>query len=152
MLVRQVLPLFFAHSLENEPIEGRTRLQKMLFLLQQEYNSCDFQYQFHAYDYGPYSSTLQFDIDELIQQGLLKESTEGLSNGKLKYKYSITKEGSRLVEGVLKNPKNKKLQLKKIHQSCSQIKSYANRINLNDLLRDVYLRYPSYAKRSVYEF
>ncbi len=140
------------HCSEKQPVEGRTRMQKMLFLLQQEYKSCDFQYRFHAYDYGPYSNTLQSDVDELIDQGLLQEEPEPLINGKCKYRYSITKKGIKLVEKILAEPKNKKLQLKEIYESSEKIKKYANNLSINELLKDVYSRFPEYTKFSVFEF
>lgn len=144
--------MFVAYASDKEPVEGRTRMQKMLFLLQQEYKSCDFQYKYHAYDYGPYSSTLQTDLDELIDEGLLEEEDQALPSGKYKYRYSITKKGIKHVESALSDPRNKKLQLKQIYRSSEKIKAFANSANLNDLLKYVYAKYPEYTKFSIFEF
>lgn len=140
------------YAMNKEPVEGRTRMQKMLFLLQQEYKLCDFQYKYHAYDYGPYSSTLQSDLDQLIEEGLLDEEGEEFQNGKYKYRYLITKKGIRLVESALSDPKNKKLQLKQIYRSAEKIKEFANLSSLDNLLKYVYSKHPEYAKFSIFEF
>lgn len=45
-------------------IKGRTRLQKLLFLLKNK-NQLDIDYNFIPYHYGPYSQDLQLDINLL---------------------------------------------------------------------------------------
>lgn len=152
MLVRQVLPLFLAYAGEQDPIEGRTRLQKMLFLLQQSCKDCNFQYKFNAYDYGPYSSTLQSDLDMLIDDEYLKEDSIPTIDGKLKYRYSITEKGARLVEGLLKDRKHPELRLAEMYDNCEKLKNAVNHLNLNELLKDIYTKYPEYAKFSIFKF
>ena len=61
-----------------EPIEGITRLQKLLFLLQQrgKYTSRDLvdlaeEYQYEAYKMGPYAKRLNQDLEELESAGIV---------------------------------------------------------------------------------
>lgn len=152
MLFRQIFPLFLAHARSREPIAGRTRLQKMMFLLQQQLKNIPQNYNFHAYDYGPYSSNLQSDVDNLIVEGYLQEIKMEMMDGKYMYRYQITNEGSDLVNSLLRSRKLKKYGLKGIYKHCEQVKGEANHMNLNDLLKDVYTRFPDYAKFSVFKF
>ena len=125
----------------------------MIFLLQQEYhNAVSSNYNFHAYDYGPYSSTLQSDVNELILQTYLREDEEKMPDGRLKYTYQITPRGDRLVRALLRNPKLRKYKLRKIYQLCEEVKGDSNHTNLNDLLKGIYSRYPEYAKFSIFKF
>ena len=61
---------------ELEPIEGITRLQKLMFLLQQGKGPSELvkqaqEYEYRAYKMGPYSSELIQDLDELKSARLL---------------------------------------------------------------------------------
>lgn len=51
-------------------IEGRKRFQKLVFLLQKQYNA-NIQYKFVPHLFGPYSRALQTDIDMLSFLGLV---------------------------------------------------------------------------------
>ena len=62
-------------------INGITRLQKFLFLLENEdyIKKIDEGYQFEAYKAGPYSPTLYDDLEFLENIGLIKSETSGLA-------------------------------------------------------------------------
>lgn len=72
-------------------VEGRKQFQKAVFLLQEQFE-IEFSYPFIPYLYGPYSSQLQNDIDNLARTGYLKAG----KNGPL-YLYEITELGKLLV-------------------------------------------------------
>jgi uncharacterized protein YwgA len=72
-------------------VEGRKQFQKAVFLLQEQF-AIEFTYPFIPYLYGPYSSQLQNDIDNLARTGYMKAS----KNGPL-YFYEITKLGEMLA-------------------------------------------------------
>jgi len=76
---KRLIPLALARVGDENPIEGRTRLQKMVFVIQQELSqtedySEDRFYEYFAYDYGPFSKELAEDIDEMIDADLLIEN------------------------------------------------------------------------------
>lgn len=144
--------MFMVYANNQQSIRGRTRLQKMLFLLQQKYKKCNFQYDFYPHDYGPYSSTLQSDIDDLVIDDYLDEIEFPLSSGRVGYNYSITKRGKSLVKTALNYEKTKEHQFDKIYNTCEEIKQYVNETNLDELLNNIYTKYPAYAKYSIYEF
>ena len=67
---------------DAEPIVGVTRLQKYLFLLQQEHGwDSRFEvadpYRFEPYDYGPFDAQLYDDLVMLENAGLIQASSAG---------------------------------------------------------------------------
>jgi uncharacterized protein YwgA len=59
-------------------IKGRTKFQKMVYILQNQGVSFSEKFKYHYY--GPYSSELQLEIDELVDRGIFKEKEEGPSS------------------------------------------------------------------------
>ena len=74
-----LLILLFAPGSNEEkckPIEGITRLQKLIFLLNQGKGPCSLveiakEYNYEAYKMGPYTSSLREDLDLLVSLGLI---------------------------------------------------------------------------------
>jgi len=74
-------------------IWGRTRFQKIIFLLQERFE-IKFSYRFIPYHYGPYSKDLQFDIDLLHFAGAIQvELRDGTP-----YMYSLAQKGIELAQ------------------------------------------------------
>jgi len=53
-------------------VKGRKKFQKIIFILQQK--GADFKENFFFHYYGPFSYDLQFEIDDLVESGLINES------------------------------------------------------------------------------
>lgn len=153
MLVRQTLPLIITYANNGEAIEGRTRFQKMIFLLLKHGNFFNQQYDFIAHNYGPYSTELQSDIDDLIREGFLEVNFKTVEEGKIKYEYAITSGGISLLQKILSdNVLNKKFKFSKTLAIAEKIKAEINSKDLASLLSDIYEEYPGFAKYSKYEF
>lgn len=153
MLARQVLPLIIAYANNGEAIGGRTRFQKMIFVLQNNARFMKERYNFIPHDYGPYSPELQADIDELIDKGLLRGVRETIDEGKIRYQYAITPVGATALTNILRNSQvNKKFRLNRTLQIAMDIKGRLNRKDLPSLLADIYTEYPDFAKHSKYKF
>jgi len=153
LLVRQALPLIITYANDGQPVEGRTRLQKITFLLLEQAQFLKNRYDFVAHNYGPYSPELQSDIDYLIREGFLDDNHKTVEEGKIKYEYTITAIGSSLIKKVLANKKlNKKYKFSKILGIAEKIKSDVNAKDLSSLLSEIYQKYPDYAKYSKYQF
>jgi uncharacterized protein YwgA len=60
-------------------LEGRKRMQKVVFLLQCA--GCPFEAEYTLHHYGPYSSELAQLTDEMVQVGLLQENSATYSIG-----------------------------------------------------------------------
>lgn len=69
---------------EHQPIHGKTRLMKMIFLFEKEmrkqFNKQDggdsALTEFEAYDYGPYSAKVYDDLEFLVNNGFIKANAE----------------------------------------------------------------------------
>jgi uncharacterized protein YwgA len=76
-------------------IPGRTRFQKIIFLLENK-DRISLTYNFIPYYYGPYSSELQLEIDMLEASSLIQVVPE---DGNL-YVHCLTEEGRRIAAEV----------------------------------------------------
>ena len=148
---RKLLPIALMYVNDQEPIEGRTRLQKMVFLMQQRLNERSLtplnsrDYEFIPYDYGPFSKELYDDLDTLITREFVKDAEEEFAPGKLKYEYYIGPDGSGFVEDQQTSE-----DAQVILDLAREIKTEYNDVRLSDLIDDVYSEYPEYAENSIY--
>lgn len=153
MLVRQTIPLILAYVNNGQPVEGRTRFQKMVFLLHEGAPFFKQKYDFVAHNYGPFSPELQSDIDDLIREGYLVGTFKTVEEGKIKYEYSITGKGASFITKILEDRGlDKKFKFSKILEIANRIKNDLNTKDLSSMLADIYERYPDYARYSKYRF
>lgn len=77
-------------------VPGRTRFQKLVFLLQHKENT-GFHYNFIPYHYGPYSQELQLDLSVLEAGGYIhvRHQYDNL------YVHSLTKKGEEASSQIL---------------------------------------------------
>lgn len=147
MIDRQLLPLVLMEANENQPIEGRTRLQKMVFLMQQEFVEADEplpgKYQYIPYDYGPFAKKLYDDIDELSDRHVIDEDPETIEDGKVKYYYQLGRRGDDYLHEWPEE------DIKRVRKVAERIKQDFNDMPLPQLLDHVYTQYPEYAENSV---
>ncbi len=183
-----------ASGKQNEPVEGRTRLTKMLFLLDKEYDAfrqaADLK--FEPYAFGPYDSRIYDDLAFLENMGWLRGSAASdksdltfgdvidekvkddsfayldaseLDEADLSYeylmggvaetvperyetrKYVLSEEGIKMVENALRKAQSD-LKLPKLMDAIQEVKTRYNGLNLRDLLRSVYKKYPESATDS----
>lgn len=156
MKLRQIYPLLLAYADDGLPIKGRTRLQKMIFLYQiqlwEKDPAKDLKFGFVPYNYGPYSATLQSDVEYLIDEGFLKENPKQDLSGKYLYEYEMTSKGKRFAEALLTDDKYSEYNFDNVVSKLNKIKDNANYTDLDTLLKKVYSEHPEYAKFSIYEF
>lgn len=149
---RKLLPLALISANDGDPIEGRTRLQKMVFLMQKELEKRDqsgavgLDYNFIPYDYGPFSKELYDDLDAMIDQEFVEDTEEPLQSGKVKYIYEIEDGGEDLVDSEAETSED----VDAIIQLAQEIKEDYNDMLLSELIEYVYSEYPEYAEKSVY--
>ena len=149
---RKLLPMALMYANDGEPIEGRTRLQKMVFLMQKQLKqrnqlgAVGFEYNFIPYDYGPFSKELYDDLDAMIEQEFVDDTEEPLRSGKVKYIYEIEDDGEELVDSECESRED----VDTIIQIAREIKKHYNDMLLSELIEYVYTEYPEYAERSVY--
>lgn len=150
MNLRQVLPLALLYGSEEHQIEGRTRFQKLTFLMQKEGNLDTLEptdtYRFEPYDYGPFSTGLYDDLDALIEKGLIDERVEEIDNeeGVVKYEYQLQPDGRQFIEDHLQEK-----GVEEIVQEAQKIVDEFDGLRLPELIDRVYSMYPDYAENSV---
>lgn len=136
---------------DRESVEGRTRFQKITFILQQQAKFFKDRYDFVPHDYGPYSPELQTDIDDLIAKKLMEEVRHTVEEGKIKYVYQITDKGIVTVKSILDDTAlEKKFKFSLIVDIATAIKNDLNKKHLPSLLADIYEKYPDYARFSIF--
>lgn len=156
-MLRQAYPLLLAYANESQPIMGRTRFQKMIFLMEKELAAHGARpvakLGFIPYDYGPYSKALQQDIDGLIDEQLVKDDEiKSPDTGKIMYKYTITGTGSTMADLLMTEPEYKACGFHDAYRILGGIKERINGMDIGDVLRRVYAEHPEYAMYSKYEF
>jgi uncharacterized protein YwgA len=135
----------------DEPVSGRTRLQKMVFMTQQEFDGDvssllgSDSYDFVPYDYGPFSQGLYADLDDLVDAGLIREIEKQYDKGVL-YKYQLTGAGREHLEEQV----NQQTDVRELLQVARAYKQRYNSMSLDDVIDEVYSAYPEYASESVY--
>jgi uncharacterized protein len=142
----KMLPLLLCYAQDQAPVQGRTRLQKMLFMFEQVTRLSEYQYQ--AANFGPFSWRLSRALDSLVLNGLIKEGKKEFGDGAEKYEYSVTKEGATLVQGAIEAFPDYANYL----QTMNTLKAEYNKMSLSRLLRFIYSLFPDYAVNSEYEF
>ena len=148
----------------GEPIDGITRLQKLLFLLEQGEGpkavvEAAQEFLFEAYKMGPFSKNLYDDLEILNSIGLLSTSKleyvisddgdpSGFATGSPGSKvvesirYRLSKRGMEAGKELFENLK------KKEREALVEFKSFFNSIPLRQLLIFVYQNYEDYTGES----
>lgn len=150
---RKLLPASLLYADGQENIIGRTRIQKLAFLIEMEYQSSQGismplnpgSFNFEPYDYGPFSKELYDVLEDMDRQGLIEEDEQEYREGKTRYEYELTEKGKDFVEDQLSTD-----AAVEILRKASKYKSEYNKVPLPDLIKYVYSEYPEYASESVY--
>lgn len=72
-------------------VEGRKKLQKVIYLLKLDNVPFEMEYKYHHY--GPYSAELQSEINHLVMHGLIEESHKSEM-----YIYEISEKGNEFLK------------------------------------------------------
>ena len=140
---------------------GITRLQKLMFLLGKEGNATQYvsdYYSHIAYNYGPFEKSLYQDLNALIQYGLVEEYTprkktrkadkeigEAVNSSSVDAFYRLSSKGGQFAAAL---ERGADLRDPRICLNMAEVvKKYA-RVPYRELIRDVYTRYPEFAKES----
>ncbi len=152
----------------GEGINGITRLQKLLFLLEKEglIKKVEGGYQFQAYKAGPYSPTLYDDLEFLENLGFIKSEVSGtateeeaadmdftfeeLMDEEVKTadvydekRFTLTEQGQNKVKTLIEST-----DYEPLIEGIRKIKSKYGDYSLDDLLYYVYTKYPEMTTES----
>ena len=150
MEAKKVLPLSLLYEVDRSRIDGRTRLQKLVFLAQQRMESEEIQpYDYIAYDYGPFSKELLDALENYEREGLIGIEVTQTYDGTDKYIYSLTSKGVENFKANLdESPDTEDLET--IRRVSAEVIDRFNKVPISELIDYVYDNHPSYAKNSVY--
>ncbi len=118
----------------GEPIKGRTKLQKMMYLLSDKIEEIKEQNSYDADNYGPYSEVLDEEEQYLEQIGVLTSSTGEIA---------LTKTGKEIAQELSKHEDEKILKV------LDEYKKFLNDMTSNELLAYIYSAYPDMTEESV---
>jgi len=126
-------------------VMGRTRLAKLLFLVQKEILETGKLgperegYEFRADRYGPFSDEIFDEIEFLSDEGLISRSGENENEA-----FQITDIGSKFVrERILTRSSPAAIE------EVKRLRTRYGSLPLSQLLQFVYTKYPEYAVKSV---
>jgi len=145
MVSAELLPLALLYVDNQRAIEGITRLQKLVFLAQEE-SSLEIGYEYEADKYGPFSKELYGALDSLESRNLIKREVETTRSGNEKYTYLLTDRGRAVIKEILSNEEYE--HARKVFEEAHSIKKQHNQEPLDTLLRYVYRKYPDYTENS----
>lgn len=160
----------------NEPVRGRTRIVKMLFLFQEEalthfrretdINEENF-YKFFAWNFGPFSRDIYDDLTFFILRGFITSSEtneEGLPESAAEWEEWITSSGLESETDEVREYVEEEFSLtdkgleftKELYESLSnsqkrllkEFKARTSTMPLRALLRYVYEKYPEMTEKS----
>lgn len=161
-----------ATHVDNEPLIGRTRLQKLLFLAAQHLKGESLA-RFEAYDYGPFDEGIEPDLDFLAGEGLVDRSgstsewrrqdpDKELGADILDWvrsrperhqpegeSYRLTQRGMEWVRRFFESPAFGTTEAKeRLARECQALKQKYGKVPLSDLVDFVYTEYPEFTKGS----
>jgi len=92
--------LVLLHNIRDDySMRGRTKIQKIMFILKNEFD-LPHNFNYFLYTHGPYSITLQDEMDTLTTFGLVDETAMRAQNY-LTYRYSLTRQGQEVAESII---------------------------------------------------
>lgn len=130
----QAFLILLLGSRNYEPVKGKTWLQKEMFLISQNTGLKEEVY-FEPHFYGPYSETVDAELENLEILGLAASK----GNGEI----ALTEKGKEVYVTILKIASAEKLELIK------EIKEELNDLNEDELLAYIYFSFPETTKEAV---
>lgn len=142
----KLLPLLLLDAEGRSAVEGITRMQKLVFLVQRSEEDKNVgEYEFIPDDYGPFSKQLYDDLDQLVRNGYVKRRGEKTPAGNEKQVYEITDKGETYLE-VLDT--SGEFEDEAPLDTIEKVKEEYNYLPLLKLLKSVYNEYPEMAVNS----
>lgn len=134
---RNLLPLLLLKHMGI--IKGNTQFQKLMFLLNFEYN-IDTRYVFEPWKYGPYCEILSYDVDTLTEYGYIYHEKKEQTEGEKINRYQLTEYGEQCL---LEHEINQSVE-SIIEDLCQTFGNLA----LRELIEYIYEKYPKYTIKS----
>ncbi len=136
--------LLAAIALSGERGLSPIQIQKAMFLLRMEAPDAVGRqfYAFIPYDYGPFSSSIYRDLDQLVVSGLVREKSASTNYSG----YYSTEFGRQRLEPLFAEVPDD------VKQYLADIVRWILSVGFTQLLRSIYAKYPDYAQNSVFRY
>ena len=143
----QLIPLALLYA-SGRDIKGKTRLQKLAFLLDKEELGDNFKaYDFKKYDYGPFSKHLLQDTESLKREGVVDINKTRTFSGNARYDYELEDDWREDVRDLAEED-----DISEIFEAAEQLVEKHEDKSIRDLIEYIYDEYPGYEENSVYEY
>ncbi|TQQ81625.1 hypothetical protein [Halonotius roseus] len=143
----QLIPLALLHASGHE-IKGKTRLQKLAFLLDKEILGEQFKaYDFKKYDYGPFSKLLLKDTERLQENDVVDINQKATFSGNVRYDYILNDQWLDEVEELADDD-----DIGEIFDAAEELVRKHEDKSIRDLVEYIYDKYPEYENNSVYQY
>lgn len=126
--------LLLLHAIDNEPIKGKTRFMKELFLISKNITELEEETDFESDNYGPNSIYVANALDDLEVLNLIN---------KIDNAYVLTDLGKGIVNIVIKDIAKNKIEV------IDDMKELCNNLSTDELLALVYYTYPEITDESL---
>lgn len=149
MTDRKLLPLRLLAETDDGVVEGTTRLQKLVFLVQQQVAyelPEDLRYDYVGHDYGPFSKELAADLEALAERGWIEVEKRPATNG-TQYVYRLTEDGRRAVREMTGESSGPVTDV--VLDRVRHVEDVFNHMPVSNLLEYVYNHYEEYTTESV---
>lgn len=133
-----LIPLLLCETLGT--VKGKTRFQKLVYLIQDEANAQGIQgpsFDYELSHYGPFSAELSSMLEDLEDHGILKERIEVTPSGYTRYVYYLTEKGKKL----LKKSKRKALLSTKLINVIIRIAGDFGDLPLDEIVHEAHSRF-----------
>jgi len=145
-LPRATYVLLLLDADNGAPIRGRTRLEKLTFLVQMrivdglKVGVTQESYRFRPFHYGPYTEEVFDDLMALQMLGLVSI----VGDDEAQQTFAITPRGHEAVQRLVQEARVTSVLVDEIRK----IKATFGRMNLDQLVQRVYTDYPQYTEKS----
>lgn len=127
----------------DRPVKGTLMLVKLMFLVSKEIDTrAAPEFNFFAFDYGPFSKVLMETVDRLVEQKAVVAGASTTDLGSERREYRLTEAGRALAVTSLD------LLGPEIAGRLQKLRKGADQLGYNGILRLVYTRYPEFASAS----
>lgn len=129
-------------------IKSRQRMQKLVFLLDQELPDGTTVYSYKKYDYGPYASELNRDLQSLHDKGFINIEVTYTFGGSKRYTYHLLSDGEAAFSEVLAESD----AFQTVHEHTATVFDEYGDLPVSNLIMEVRdSHYEEYFANSVYE-
>jgi uncharacterized protein YwgA len=142
--LESLVPLYFV-CLAGGCLRGRTRLQKLIFVMQMKLKGY-VDYEFHKDLYGPCSYKLYSIVDNLVTLGFMDSETHRTQSGNSVIYYKLSPIGRSVITSALE-----KNEIPRVLQTnAERIFSQYGKSSIIDLVKRVYKEYPEWTEKSIF--